>query len=84
MCVYYRKNVKISAVCRFSLSEVQRVFDGPYMENQDYGAKWSEYTGKVPDPRPGSVSVTHAHASSFALQADFYITGPVRSSELLI
>uniref|UniRef100_A0A3P8Z3N4 Sema domain-containing protein n=1 Tax=Esox lucius TaxID=8010 RepID=A0A3P8Z3N4_ESOLU len=48
------KNVKASAVCRFSLPEVQRVFDGPYMENQDPGAKWSEYTGKVPDPRPGS------------------------------
>ncbi|XP_036845857.1 semaphorin-4G [Oncorhynchus mykiss] len=48
------KNVKISAVCRFSLSEVQRVFDGPYMENQDSGAEGSEYTGKVPDPRPGS------------------------------
>ncbi|CAB1312865.1 unnamed protein product, partial [Coregonus sp. 'balchen'] len=48
------KNVKASAVCRFSLSELQRVFDGPYIENQDSGAKWSEYTGKVPDPRPGS------------------------------
>nr|XP_029496156.1 semaphorin-4G-like [Oncorhynchus nerka] len=48
------KNVKASAVCQFSLSELQRVFDGPYIENQDSGAKWSEYTGKVPDPRPGS------------------------------
>uniref|UniRef100_A0A4W5PG51 Semaphorin 4G n=1 Tax=Hucho hucho TaxID=62062 RepID=A0A4W5PG51_9TELE len=48
------KNVKASAVCRFSLSELQRVFDGPYIENQDSGGKWSEYTGKVPDPRPGS------------------------------
>lgn len=27
------------------------------MENQeDAGAKLTEYTGKVPDPRPGSVS----------------------------
>ncbi|XP_031728863.1 semaphorin-4G-like [Anarrhichthys ocellatus] len=46
------KNVKASAVCRFSLSEVQEAFQGPYMENQD--SKWKEYTGKIPDPRPGT------------------------------
>ncbi|KAA8583770.1 semaphorin-4G [Etheostoma spectabile] len=48
------KNVKASAVCRFSLSEVQEAFQGPYMENQDSGFKWKEYTGKIPDPRPGT------------------------------
>lgn len=48
------KNVKASAVCRFSLSEVQEAFQGPYMENQDSGSKWKEYSGKVPDPRPGT------------------------------
>ncbi|KAM9365599.1 semaphorin-4G-like [Pholidichthys leucotaenia] len=47
------KDVKASAVCRFSLSEVQEAFRGPYMENQDSGSKWKEYTGKIPDPRPG-------------------------------
>ncbi|XP_039995562.1 semaphorin-4G isoform X1 [Xiphias gladius] len=48
------KNVKASAVCRFSLSEVQEAFQGPYMENQDSGSKWKEYTGRIPDPRPGT------------------------------
>ncbi|TMS04929.1 Semaphorin-4G [Larimichthys crocea] len=24
------------------------------MENQDSGSKWKEYTGKIPDPRPGT------------------------------
>lgn len=48
------KSVKASAVCRFSLSEVQEAFQGPYMENQDSGSKWKEYTGKIPDPRPGT------------------------------
>uniref|UniRef100_A0A8C5HW37 Semaphorin-4G-like n=1 Tax=Gouania willdenowi TaxID=441366 RepID=A0A8C5HW37_GOUWI len=47
------KNVKASAVCRFSLFDVQEAFQGPYMENQDSGSKWIEYTGKIPDPRPG-------------------------------
>ncbi|KAI3363223.1 hypothetical protein L3Q82_011857 [Scortum barcoo] len=45
-------------VCRFSLSEVlsvcQEAFQGPYMENQDSDSKWKEYTGKIPDPRPGT------------------------------
>lgn len=52
----FRKNVKASAVCRFILSEVQEAFQGPYMENQDSGSKWKEYTGKIPDPRPGTVN----------------------------
>lgn len=26
------------------------------MENQDSGSKWKEYSGKVPDPRPGTVN----------------------------
>lgn len=51
-----RKNVKASAVCRFSLSDVQQAFLGPYMENQDSGSNWKEYLGKIPDPRPGTVS----------------------------
>lgn len=61
----FRKNVKASAVCRFSLSEVQDAFQGPYMENQDSGAKWKEYTGKIPDPRPGTVN-THRRRSGAA------------------
>uniref|UniRef100_A0A8C6SSY3 Semaphorin-4G n=1 Tax=Neogobius melanostomus TaxID=47308 RepID=A0A8C6SSY3_9GOBI len=56
----FRKNIKASAVCQFAFSDVQRVFNGPYMEVQD--AKWREYTGKVPEPRPGSC-ITDIHRS---------------------
>ncbi|XP_051770502.1 semaphorin-4G [Ctenopharyngodon idella] len=52
------RNVKMSAVCQYSLRDVQTAFDGPYMELQD--SKWREYTGKVPDPRPGSC-ITDQH-----------------------
>lgn len=58
--------MKASAVCRFSLSEVQEAFQGPYMENQDSGSKWKEYTGKIPDPRPGTVN-THAQRHPLGL-----------------
>ncbi|XP_068162240.1 semaphorin-4G [Antennarius striatus] len=54
------KNIKASAICQYALSDVQKAFDGPYMEVQD--SKWREYTGKVPEPRPGSC-ITDLHRS---------------------
>ncbi|KAM9832361.1 semaphorin-4G [Neosynchiropus ocellatus] len=54
------KNIKASAICQYSFSDVQKAFDGPYMEVQD--GKWREYTGKVPEPRPGSC-ITDLHRS---------------------
>ncbi|XP_056153338.1 semaphorin-4G [Lampris incognitus] len=54
------KNIKASAICQYSFSDIQRAFEGPYMEVQD--SKWREYTGKVPEPRPGSC-ITDLHRS---------------------
>ncbi|KAM4033379.1 semaphorin-4G [Anomaloglossus baeobatrachus] len=50
-------NMKISAVCRYRLTDIQKVFEGPYMENKEYAdftRKWIKYTGDIPKPRPGS------------------------------
>ncbi|XP_063077626.1 semaphorin-4G [Engraulis encrasicolus] len=52
------KGAKASAVCVYSHSDIQKAFDGPYMEMQD--SKWREFTGKVPEPRPGSC-ITNQH-----------------------
>ncbi|KAA8581308.1 hypothetical protein FQN60_002889 [Etheostoma spectabile] len=54
------KNIKASAICQYAFSDVQKAFEGPYMEVQD--SKWREYTGKVPEPRPGSC-ITDVHRS---------------------
>ncbi|XP_037547144.1 semaphorin-4G [Nematolebias whitei] len=54
------KNIKASAICQYAFSDVHNVFEGPYMEVQD--SKWREYTGKVPEPRPGSC-ITDLHRS---------------------
>nr|XP_033466709.1 semaphorin-4G isoform X2 [Epinephelus lanceolatus] len=54
------KNIKASAICQYAFSDVQKAFEGPYMEVQD--TKWREYTGKVPEPRPGSC-ITDMHRS---------------------
>uniref|UniRef100_A0A671NLV5 Semaphorin-4G-like n=1 Tax=Sinocyclocheilus anshuiensis TaxID=1608454 RepID=A0A671NLV5_9TELE len=49
------KNVKASAICHYSISDIQWAFEGPYMESkEDSSNKWTQYTGKVPEPRPGS------------------------------
>ncbi|XP_042645038.1 semaphorin-4G isoform X2 [Tyto alba] len=48
------RTMEASAVCRYSISAVQRAFEGPYMEYQDSARKWSRYDGVVPEPRPGS------------------------------
>uniref|UniRef100_A0A8C2ZD26 Semaphorin 4G n=1 Tax=Cyclopterus lumpus TaxID=8103 RepID=A0A8C2ZD26_CYCLU len=54
------KNIKASAICQYAFSDVQRAFEGPFMEVQE--SKWREYTGKVPEPRPGSC-ITDVHRS---------------------
>lgn len=48
--------MEASAVCQYNISELQRAFEGPYMQYQDTTRKWTRYDGEVPDPRPGSVS----------------------------
>lgn len=40
------------------------------MENQDSSSKWKEYTGKIPDPRPGTVnSNTRSHTQLLPLSS---------------
>ncbi|KAJ1140808.1 hypothetical protein NDU88_007146 [Pleurodeles waltl] len=47
-------NMEASAICQYSISEIQRAFEGPYMEYQKAFRKWSLYEKEVPSPRPGS------------------------------
>ncbi|XP_041829734.1 semaphorin-4G [Melanotaenia boesemani] len=54
------KNIKASAICQYAFSDIHKVFEGPYLEVQE--SKWREYTGKVPEPRPGSC-ITDLHRS---------------------
>lgn len=65
------KNVKSSAICRYTITDVQQAFNGPYVENQeDSSGKWSEYTGKVPDPRPGSCITDHLRTRGMNFSTD--------------
>uniref|UniRef100_A0AAR2JGW9 Sema domain-containing protein n=1 Tax=Pygocentrus nattereri TaxID=42514 RepID=A0AAR2JGW9_PYGNA len=65
------KNVKASAICRYSMTDIQQAFDGPYMESQeDTSAKWTEYSGKVPEPRPGSCITDRLRARGINFSTD--------------
>ncbi|KAL8219230.1 UNVERIFIED_CONTAM: Semaphorin-3A [Gekko kuhli] len=48
---------KGSAVCMFSMTDVRRVFLGPYAHRDGPNYQWVPYQGRVPYPRPGTVSV---------------------------
>ncbi|XP_059506525.1 semaphorin-4F isoform X2 [Stegostoma tigrinum] len=47
-------NQDVSAVCAYDITDVQKAFDGQYMEYKRESDKWGIYRGEVPDPRPGT------------------------------
>ncbi|NWI11404.1 SEM4G protein, partial [Crypturellus soui] len=64
------RTMEASAVCRYSIAEVQRAFEGPYMEYQDSARKWSRYEGSVPEPRPGSCITDHSRRKGYNSSQD--------------
>ncbi|XP_072851731.2 semaphorin-4G isoform X1 [Pogona vitticeps] len=64
------RSMEVSAVCRYNISEVRAAFLGPYMEYQDSSRKWSQYTGDVPVPRPGSCITNRARKSGYNSSQD--------------
>lgn len=82
-CFFFRKNIKASAICQYSISDIQWAFDGPYMESkEDSSSKWTQYTGKVPEPRPGSVRSTVTIQDYTNTDPLFYFTLAWLSSSL--
>ena len=51
----HRGTAEGSAVCVFSMKDVQRVFSGLYKEVNRETQQWYTVTYPVPTPRPGSV-----------------------------
>lgn len=49
---------KGSAVCVYSMADVRMVFNGPFSHKEGPNYQWVAYTGKIPYPRPGTVSLT--------------------------
>lgn len=49
---------KGSAVCVYSMADIRMVFNGPFAHKEGPNYQWMPYTGKMPYPRPGTVSKT--------------------------
>lgn len=47
---------KGSAVCMYSMTDIRRVFLGPYAHRDGPNYQWVPFQGRVPYPRPGTVS----------------------------
>ena len=52
----YRAVFKGSAVCVYSMADIRMVFNGPFAHKEGPNYQWVAYTGKIPYPRPGTVS----------------------------
>ncbi|XP_030057532.1 semaphorin-4C isoform X2 [Microcaecilia unicolor] len=52
--------VSMSAVCQYTIEDIQKVFEGPYKEYREQAQKWAQYSDQVPSPRPGSC-ITNWH-----------------------
>ena len=48
---------KGSAVCVYSMADIRQVFNGPFAHKEGPNYQWVAYTGKIPYPRPGTVSL---------------------------
>lgn len=48
-----------SAVCVYSMAAVRAAFNGPFAHKEGFDYRWVEYKGRIPYPRPGTVSVQH-------------------------
>lgn len=46
---------KGSAVCVYAMADIRNVFNGPFAHKHGHNYQWTEYTGKIPYPRPGTV-----------------------------
>ncbi|XP_056320349.1 sema domain, immunoglobulin domain (Ig), short basic domain, secreted, (semaphorin) 3H isoform X2 [Danio aesculapii] len=43
-----------SAVCVYRMQDIIRAFKGNFLHREGHQFKWTEYTGRVPYPRPGT------------------------------
>ncbi|XP_075468583.1 semaphorin-4G [Ascaphus truei] len=64
------RNMEASAICQYSIADIQKVFEGPYMEYQHTSRKWSLYEGEIPKPRPGSCITNEFRNNGFNSSQD--------------
>ncbi|ELW59853.1 semaphorin-4A [Tupaia chinensis] len=74
-----------SAVCAFSLADIERVFEGKYKELNKETSRWTTYRGPETNPRPGSCSVGPSSDKALTFMKDhFLMDEPVVGTPLLV
>ncbi|XP_006895973.1 PREDICTED: semaphorin-4A [Elephantulus edwardii] len=64
---------KSSAVCAFSLMDIERVFEGKYKELNKETSHWTTYMGSETNPRPGSCSVGPSSDKALTFMKDHFL-----------
>ncbi|XP_027030502.1 sema domain, immunoglobulin domain (Ig), transmembrane domain (TM) and short cytoplasmic domain, (semaphorin) 4Ba isoform X2 [Tachysurus fulvidraco] len=59
---WYKTAIGSSAVCTFTMSQVEEVFNGRYREVNRETQQWYTYNNPIPEPRPGSCITNAARA----------------------
>ncbi len=49
-----------SAVCVYNMADILTVFNGPFAHREGPSFQWVAFQGRIPYPRPGTVSHTHS------------------------
>ncbi|XP_049736722.1 semaphorin-4A isoform X2 [Elephas maximus indicus] len=76
---------KSSAVCAFSLMDIEKVFEGKYKEMNKETSRWITYMGSEPSPRPGSCSVGPSSDKALTFMKDhFLMDGQVLGTPVLV
>lgn len=56
LCLAHSDVLNGSAVCVYRMQDIIRAFKGNFYHREGPQYKWAEFTGRVPYPRPGTVS----------------------------
>ncbi|XP_069806121.1 semaphorin-4A isoform X2 [Dendropsophus ebraccatus] len=77
-----------SAVCSFTLKDIEAAFNGHYKEQNKESSKWTRYTGAVSSPRPGSCSAGKFSDTDLNFMKDHFLmddkVSPVTKRPVLI
>lgn len=49
------------------MADIRNVFNGPFAHKHGHNYQWTEYTGKIPYPRPGTVCLDYNFLENIAV-----------------
>lgn len=68
-----------SAVCVYSMADIRMVFNGPFAHKEGPNYQWMPFSGKMPYPRPGTVSTLSTSLSLLSPETCCYEPDPPKT-----